>query len=215
MLFAKDKKPVDLISDHIDTVVGCIRTSGRAVESYIEGYFSIATELALQADALELDANHKLDEITSRLYQWGGLAPIRSNLYQLASSLSRAAEDAAVCSLFFLDRRPEIPQSFRLIFKKLAATAFKGYPEIKNEALNCLKGSWHRGEGCGSARKFGNIQEELKNICRDLYRRISEIEDAPWQQMTLDTCMTQITGVYDIMAMTADTITRINLRLGN
>ena len=215
MIFTKEKKPVDLISDHIDTVVQCTMTAARAVESYIEGNLSEATDLALQADALELDANHKMEEITSRLCQGGGVAPVRENLYQLASGFNRVAEEAAACCLFFFDRRPEIPQSYRLPFIKLAATAFSGYPEIKKEALNCLKGRWRKGKGCELVLKFGRIREEVKNIRRDLHRRISEIDDAPWQQVTLDTCLTQITDVFDRMAFAADTITRTNLRFGN
>ena len=214
MMFTKDKKPVELISDHIDTVGQCIMTAARAVESHIEGNLSEATDLALQADALELDVNHKMEEITRRLCQGGGVAPVRENLYQLARGFNQVAEEATTCSLFFFDRRPAIPQSFRLPFIKLAATAFSGYPEIKKEALNCLKGSWRRVKGSELVLTFGPTREKVKSIRRDLYRRISEIDDAPWQQVTLDTCLIQITCVFDRMALAAETIIRSNLRLG-
>lgn len=55
MLFTKDKNAVDLIVAHMDTTVQCIKTAGRAVESYIEGNLSEAADLALKADALESD----------------------------------------------------------------------------------------------------------------------------------------------------------------
>jgi uncharacterized protein Yka (UPF0111/DUF47 family) len=215
MIFSKGKKSVDLISDHIDMVAQCIRTAERAVESYIDGNLSESTDLALQAYSLERDANHKMDEITMQLCQGGGLAPTRGDHFELASSLNRAAEGAATCSIFFLDRRPEIPQPFRAIFIKLTKSVFEGYSVIKRDAVNCLKGGWNKGKDCDSIQKFGSIREEMKINCRDLYRRISEIEDAPWQQITLDNCMNSIIGVFDRMVLTADTITRINLRLGN
>lgn len=215
MLFTKDKNAVDLIIAHMDTTVQCIKTAGRAVESYIEGNLSEVADLALEADALASDANHKMVNILNRLSQGSILAPMRENLYLLASSFNRAGDEAASCSMFFLDRRPGIPQPFRAKFIKLAEIAFGGYPEMKNGALNCLKGGWHLGKYCELTSNFGSIRQEMKKIRRDLYRQISEIDDAPWQQVTLETCMTQVTGVCDRMAFTAETITRINLRLGN
>ncbi len=214
MIITKDKKTVDLIAGHLDTVVQCIKTGGRAVDSYIEGNISEASDMALQADALELDANHKMEEITRRLCYGGGLAPIRDNLYQLASSLNRTADEAATCCLFFLDRRPEIPQPSRSKFGTLAAIAFSGHSEIKKGALYCLKGGWNPGKYFELTRKFRGIRKELKIIFRDLNRLIFEADEALKQHMSLDASLTQVTGVFDRIALTAETITRINLRIG-
>jgi hypothetical protein len=182
----------------------------------IDGNFPEATKLALQADSLELDANHKMNEITNRLYQGGGgLAPTRENLFELAYSLHQAAAKAAECSLFFIDRHPEIPHPFRQEFKKLAAIAFCGYPEIKKRAITCLRGSWQHEKGCELKTTFGNIGRDLKNLRRDLCRQISEIEGAPWLPVTLDICMMAITNVFDQMMLSAATIVQINLRLWN
>ena len=215
MMFTKNKKVVDLIVDHVDTSAQCIKTAGRAVESYIESELSESADLALQADALALDANHKMGNILSRLCQGTVLAPIRENLYLLANNFNWTADGAASCSLYFLDRRPEIPQALRSEFIRLTEASFSGYPEIMKRALNCLKGGWHLGKSCELASNFGSTRIGVKKIRRDLYRKISELDDEPWQQVTLETCLTQVTGVCDRMAITAETIIRINLCLGN
>ena len=69
MIFKKDKNAVDLIVAHLDTAAQCIKTAGRAVESYIEGNLSEGADLALKADALESDANHKMGNILNHTNQ--------------------------------------------------------------------------------------------------------------------------------------------------
>jgi hypothetical protein len=214
MIFTKEKKAVDLVAEHVDVVSQCVKMAGGAVDAYIENNISEASDLALQADALDLDANNKMERIMGRLRQAGGLAPIRENLFLLASGLNRVADGAATCGLFFLDRRPEIPQPIRLTLKKFAVIAFGGHTELKIDALSCLKGGWHQGKSCDPAIKFGTTREEVRKIRRDLNHRISEDTKAPWRQLALDASLTQVAGVFDRMAIAADIITRINLKHG-
>lgn len=214
MIFYKDKHQIDLVADHMDVVVQCIKTAGGAVEAYIDNSLADATDLALQADALDLDANHKMEKILTRISGTGVLAPIREDLFLLSSGLNRVADCAAACGLFFLDRRPEIPHTLRATFKKYAAVAFSGQVEMKNEALNCLKGGWRRNKAGEAVRILGRVRIELQKIRRDLNRQIAEEIDITRPRITIDTSIAQVTAVFDRMVIVAERITRINLRHG-
>ena len=214
-MFSKNKKAVDMIVIHIDAVTKCIKDTGLGLEAYIEGNLAEAMELVLKADALALDANHKMGNIQDALRQGSVVAPIRENLYLLATNFNRVAVRAATCGLYYIDRRPEIPKSFRIVLNKLVETAFGGRTEIKKWGLSCLKSGWHSERNCELSAVFWNLQGEVKNIHRDLNNQISEMGEAPWQQVVLDTCSKEVIGVFEQMIRTAETITKIYLRFGS
>lgn len=215
MLFKRKEKIADLIVSHIENAAKCIKTAGRSVDSHIDDNQTEATDLALMADALALDADHKMEIILSRLCKGAVLAPIRENLYLLSSSFNQLANAAASCGLFFLDRRPQIPPPFRIIFHGFAETAFGGYPELQSSALDCLKGAWHPDKACELVSKFEKIRKQFKTHHREMNALILENGVDALEQTRLDICQTRIADVFERMTMTAETITQINLRIGN
>jgi uncharacterized protein Yka (UPF0111/DUF47 family) len=215
-MFSKEKKVVDLVIAQAEKALQCVKHAGMALRCWLDGNLFEASEAALMADALEVEAGYQLDRILGRLCQGGGVAPIRENLFALAGGFQRLAAAATAASLFFVDRRPEIPQPYRPAFSRLVEIVLDEAAELNTAALNCLKGRWVPDIACEASRHFGATAKEIKKLRQDLHRRMTETDPAAGGRPTaLDACLVEITRVFDCMGATADTVTRINLKFGN
>jgi predicted phosphate transport protein (TIGR00153 family) len=166
MIFKKEKKVIELIMKYMEKVEKCVLKAEKGVQMYLEGDTKEAKALAQQTRGLETEGDLIRHDIRDKLYSGAYLPALREDIYKLVESIDKVANAGEACSGFFLNQRPEIPESLNSQFINVVKESL-GIVEALKEAVLCFL----RGE-CSS--------ETVRQYAKEVGLKESEVDRIEW-----------------------------------
>jgi predicted phosphate transport protein (TIGR00153 family) len=166
MFFKKEKKVIELITKYVDEVEECTATAEKGIQSYLDGDITGAKALARQTNNLESKADLIRHEIRDKLYSGAYLPALREDIYRLVENIDKVANAGEACCDFFLNQRPEIPESLYSQFTDVVKASL-GIVRALREAVLCF----FRGE-CTT--------ETVREYAKDVGMKESEVDKLEW-----------------------------------
>ncbi len=204
MIFKKEKEVMDLMAKHLDKIEECLKTATRTVETYLKGHISEAEFLAQRMDEIVMEANCMRYGICDKLYNGAYFPILRGHIYNIVKRLEKVAASAKACCDFFLDQRPEIPESLKDQFIRVIRKSFSIIDPLKEGTLSYLKGDGEIDIIREKAKQVKSKGSDVDRIERDLTRQIFSVPIDPWDKMHLRTCVSTIVKVSDQALEAAD-----------
>lgn len=140
LLFKKEKKVIELILKHLDTVEESMKTSLRSIDFYLKDDISHAKVHARNARSLESEADLIRHDIRDQLYSGAYLPLLREDIYKLVESIDKVSNAGEACCDFFLNQRPPVPEEMRPHFLAVAKDSLGIIDLLKLAVLCYFKG---------------------------------------------------------------------------
>ena len=166
MFFKKEKKVIELIIKYVDEVEECVATAEKGIQTYLEGDITGAKTLARQTNSLETKADLIRHDIRDKLYSGAYLPALREDIYRLVENIDKVANAGEACCDFFLNQRPEIPESLNSQFVNVVKESL-GIVKALREAVLCF----FAGE-CTT--------ETVREYAKDVGMKESEVDKLEW-----------------------------------
>ena len=154
MIFKKEKKVIDLILKHLNTVEECRTTAVETVETYLKDELPKAKILALKVDGIETQTDFIRFNIRDKLYSGAYLPMIREDIYNVVERIDKVCDAAKACCDFFLDQRPDIPEELKPQFLRVTHESFGILGPLKEAILSYF----------GEGGKVKAIREKAKQV---------------------------------------------------
>ena len=166
MFFKKEKKVIELIIKYVDEVEECVATAEKGIQTYLEGDITAAKTLARQTNSLETKADLIRHTIRDKLYSGAYLPALREDIYRLVETMDKVANAGEASCDFFLNQRPEIPESLYSQFADVVKESL-GIVKALREAVLCF----FAGE-CTT--------ETVREYAKDVGMKESEVDKLEW-----------------------------------
>ena len=166
MFFKKEKKVIELIIKYVDEVEECVATAEKGIQTYLGGDITGAKTLAQQTNSLETKADLIRHDIRDKLYSGAYLPALREDIYRLVENIDKVANAGEACCDFFLNQRPEIPESLNSQFVNVVKESL-GIVKALREAVLCF----FAGE-CTT--------ETVREYAKDVGMKESEVDKLEW-----------------------------------
>lgn len=137
--FKKEKKVIELVTQHVDKVDECLQTAIKTLEAYLKEKKNEAKALSHRVDRSETEADHITHSIRDKLYSGAYLPRIREDIHRLVESIDRVANAAENCCDFFLNQRPEIPDGLKSQFLAVAKESLGTITPLKKAVFLYLQ----------------------------------------------------------------------------
>lgn len=204
MIFKKEKKVINLIVKHINTVEESLGTAMETVETYLKGDIPEAKSLALKVDSIETQADFVRYHIRDKLYLGAYLPMIREDIYHLVEGIDKVCNAAEACCDFFLDQRPEIPEGMKPQFLRIAQESFGILGPLKEAMLNYLEGGGKIKVIREKTKQVGIKESDVDKIEWDLTREIFTSSLDWGHKVHLKLCLDLIVEISDRAEDVAD-----------
>ncbi|MFQ5841764.1 MAG: DUF47 domain-containing protein [Thermodesulfobacteriota bacterium] len=204
MIFRKEKKVINLIVKHINTVEESLGTAMETVEAYLKGDIPEAKSLALKVDSIETQADFVRYHIRDKLYLGAYLPMIREDIYNLVEGIDKVCNAAEACCDFFLDQRPEIPEGMKPQFLRMAQESFGILGPLKEAMLNYLEEGGKIKVIREKAKQVGIKESDVDKIEWDLTREIFTSSLDWGHKVHLKLCLDLIVEISDRAEDAAD-----------
>lgn len=212
MLFKKEKEVISLIQKFMDIVVNCLNLADISSNAYLSGDIAEAKKIARQVDTAEGDADLIRHEIRDKLYSGAYLPLLREDIYKLVESIDKVANASEACCDFFLNQRPNIPESFIPYFKKVIRESL-GVREMLRDAVSCyLKGDDQVKAVREHAKAVGLKESEVDRLEWDLTKQLFTSDLDFCHKLHLKECLNAIAKVSDRAEDSADQLELVTLK---
>jgi predicted phosphate transport protein (TIGR00153 family) len=204
VIFKKEKKVIDLILKHLNTVEESLMTAMKTIETYLKGDIPEAKSLALKVDGIETQADFVRFTIRDKLYSGAYLPMIREDIYNVVEKIDKVCDAAEACCDFFLDQRPEVLEELKPQFLRVTRESFGILGPLKEAMLNYL------GEGGKvkvireKAKQVGIKESDVDKIEWDLTRQIFTSSLDWGHKVHLRLCLHTIVEISDRAEDAAD-----------
>ncbi|MDI7258897.1 MAG: DUF47 family protein [Thermodesulfobacteriota bacterium] len=115
----KEEEVKRMILQHLNKVQECLEQTQKMMIHYMKGQIEEAKSDALRTDHLETEADHIRRSIVDSLYKGAFMPIFRVEIHNFIEKVDLIADNAEVCSDFFLGQRPDIPEEFKERFLKV------------------------------------------------------------------------------------------------
>lgn len=204
MFFKKEKAVVKLILEHLDLVESCTEKAVETIAVYLVGDTGKAKGMAQDVGGRETKADLIRYRIRDKLYSGAYLPLIREDIYKLVESVDKVANAGEACSDFFLNQRPEVPQTLVEDFQKIVRLSLGTMTPLK-AAVTCFL----RGE-CGievvreQSKAVGIQESKADKLEWDLTKTIFTADLEYSHKIHLKLCLDSIVEVSDRAEDAAD-----------
>jgi predicted phosphate transport protein (TIGR00153 family) len=213
MPFKKEKEINKLIMKHLDSVCNCLQLARETVEEYLNDNLEEAKSLAIKVDKAESGTDSILREIMSRLYSGAYLPSLRSDIFHLIQYLDGVANAAEACCDFFLDQRPDIPDTMKPRFQSIMEKSIASCAPLsesvssffKNEDIEAIR---------ERAKEVGIMESDVDKEEWDLTRDIFKTDLDYGHKIHLKQCLESITTISDRAEDTSDQLQLIIIKGG-
>ena len=213
MPFKKEKEVNKLILKHLDSVCSCLQLARETVEEYLNDNLEEAKSLALKVDKSETETDSILREIMSRLYSGAYLPSLRSDIFHLIQYLDGVANAAEACCDFFLDQRPDIPDTMKPRFQSIMEKSIASCTPLsesvrsffKNEDIETIR---------ERAKEVGIMESDVDKEEWDLTRDIFKTDLDYGHKIHLKQCLEGIVTISDRAEDTSDQLQLIIIKGG-
>jgi predicted phosphate transport protein (TIGR00153 family) len=213
MPFKKEKEINKLILKHLDSVCSCLQLARQTVEEYLNDNLEEAKSLAIKVDKSETATDSILREIMSRLYSGAYLPSLRSDIFHLIQYLDGVANAAEACCDFFLDQRPDIPDTMKPQFQSIMEKSIASCAPLsesvssffKNEDIEAIR---------QRAKEVGIMESGVDKEEWDLTRDIFKTDLDYGHKIHLKQCLDGITTISDRAEDTSDQLQLIIIKGG-
>jgi predicted phosphate transport protein (TIGR00153 family) len=213
MPFKKEKEINKLILKHLDSVCSCLQLTRQTVEEYLNDNLEAAKSLAIKVDKAESGTDSILREIMSRLYSGAYLPSLRSDIFHLIQYLDGVANAAEACCDFFLDQRPDIPDTMKPRFQSIMEKSIASCAPLsesvssffKNEDIEAIR---------ERAKEVGIMESGVDKEEWDLTRDIFKTDLDYGHKIHLKQCLEGITTISDRAEDTSDQLQLIIIKGG-
>ena len=213
MPFRKEKEINKLILKHLDSVCRCLKLARETVTAYLNDNLDESKSLALKVDKSETEADGILREIMSRLYSGAYLPSLRSDIFHLIQYLDGVANAAEACCDFFLDQRPDIPDTMKPRFQSIMEKSIASCAPLaesvrsffKNENIETVQ---------ERAKEVGIMESDVDKEEWDLTRDIFKTDLDYGHKIHLKQCLESITTISDRAEDTSDQLQLIIIKGG-
>jgi predicted phosphate transport protein (TIGR00153 family) len=213
MIFKKEKEAMDLMAKHLDKVKECLKTATITVETYLKGDVSEAEFFAHRMEEIETEANYIGYGICDKLYNGAYLPILRGHIYSIVKRLEKVVAAAKTCCDFFLDQRPEIPESLKEQFIRAIRESFSIIDPLRGGALSYLNGDGEIDIIREKAKQVEIKKSDVDKIERELTRQIFSVPIDPWHKMHLRICLGTIVKVPSQALEAADELEMVTLKM--
>ena len=204
MIFKKEKKVIDLIFKHLNTVEECLTTAVETVATYLKGKIPEAKSLALKVDGIETRADFVRYSIRDKLYSGAYLPMIREDIYTVVEKIDKVCDAAEACCDFFLDQRPEIPEELKPQFLRVTQESFGILAPLKDAMVNYVDEGGTIRLIREKAKQVGIKESDVDKIEWDLTRQIFTSSLDWGHKVHLRLCLDTIVEISDRAEDAAD-----------
>ena len=212
MLFKKEKKVIELIINHIDKVEECLLTVVRTLQTYLDGDKRDAKTLCQEVDALETQADFIYHDIRNKLYSGAYLPLLKEEIYKLVESIDKVANAGEACCDFFLNQRPEIPDSLNSQFLAVIRESMGIVAPLKEAVLCFLNGECSIEVVRRHAKAVGLKESDVDKIEWDLTKAIFTSSLDYSHKIHLKLCLDTIVEVSDRAEDAAEQLELVTLK---
>lgn len=212
MFFKKEREVVDLISNYLGDVEKCVLTALKGIEAYLDGDMDSARVLSQKASESETGADSNRHRIRDKLYSGAYLPLIREDIYTMVESIDKVANAGEACIKFFLNQRPEIPETLRPQFLSAVRESFGAVGPLQ-EAVQCfLEGDCPADRMRTLARSVGSIESDVDKIEWELTKEIFTASLEHSRMLHLRLCLDNIVEISDRAEDAADRLELVTLK---
>jgi len=204
VIFKKEKKVIDLILKHLDTVEECLTTAVETVATYLKGEIPKAKSLALKVDGIETKADFVRYSIRDKLYAGAYLPMIREDIYNVVERIDKVCDAAEACCDFFLDQRPQIPEELKPQFLRVTQESFSILAPLKDAMVNYVEEGGKIKVIREKAKQVGIKESDVDKIEWDLTRQIFTSSLDWGHKVHLRLCLDTIVEISDRAEDAAD-----------
>jgi len=196
--FQKEKKVIELLTKHLDTVEECLNLGIKTIKEYLSGDIKEAKVLAKQVDAIETQADIIRYEIRDVLYSGAYLPRLREDIYRLVESVDEVANAGEACCDFFLNQRPKIPEALQVMFFAAVQESLGIIQPLKHAIVCFLKGECPVEVSRQHAKEVGLKESDVDQIEWDLTKEIFTMTTIEYShKIHLKLCLNSIAKVSD------------------
>ena len=212
MLFKKEKKVIELVLKHLDTVEVCLKTGIDTITHYLEENTRDAKKLSKKVSTLETEADMIRHQVRDKLYSGAYLPHLREDVYKLVQSIDSVANAGEGCCNFFLNQRPKIPDEMKSHFLGVTQQSL-GIIDPLKLAVECyFKGECKLNLLRGYSRDVGFQESEVDKEEWDLTKIIFTSALPFSQQLHLKLCLDSIVEISDRAENAADQLELVALK---
>lgn len=197
IIFKKEKEVIKLIVRHLEKVEECLSVAMKALQAYLKGNIKEAKVLARQVDSIETEADNIRHDIRDKLYSGAYLPLLREDIYKLVESIDKVANAGEACCDFFLDQRPEIPDTLKSSFIIAVQESLGIVTPLKHGVLCFLKGECSIEVVRGHSFEVGVKESDVDKIEWDLTKEIFTSNMDYGQKIHLKLCLDTIVEISD------------------
>jgi predicted phosphate transport protein (TIGR00153 family) len=212
MIFKKEKEVIELIIKYLDEVEACVLTALKGVQVYLQNNIKEAKALARETSDLETKADSIRYDIRDRLYSGAYLPLLREDIYHMVESIDKVANAGEACCNFFLNQRPEIPDSLHSQFLTVAKESLGIVGPLKEAVLCFLRGECTAETVRQYAKDVGMKEAEVDKMEWDLTETIFTSSLDYSHRMHLRLCLDTIVEVSDRAEDAADQLELVTLK---
>ncbi|UCF82384.1 MAG: TIGR00153 family protein [Desulfobacteraceae bacterium] len=211
--FKKEKKVIELVTKHVDTVEECINTGAKTLEVYLSGNIKEAKLLARSVRSIESQADLIRHEIRDKLYSGAYLPRVREDIYKLVESIDKVANAGEACCDFFSNQRPSIPEGLKPQFVAISQQSLGIITSLKL-AVNCfLKGECKMDVVREHSKEVGLQESVVDKNEWDLTKAIFTSPSLDFShKIHLKQCLNTIAEVSDRAEDAADQLELVSLK---
>lgn len=210
--FKKEKEVIELVMQHLDKVDECLQTATKTIEAYLKEEKNEAKTLSHQVDRSETEADYITHSIRDKLYSGAYLPRVREDIHRLVGSIDRVANAAENCCDFFLNQRPQIPDSLKSQFLAVAQESLGNLRPLNVAVLDYFNRKCPIEVTRQNVKQFAgresNVDKMEWNLTKDIFT--SPLDHI--HKIHLKQCLNSIAEVSDRAEDAADQLELVTLK---
>jgi len=210
--FKREKKVIELVIRHLETVEKCLLTAAGAVRAYLEKDIKLSKKLAGEVEATESEGDIIRHSIRDKLYSGAYLPLLREDIYKLIESIDKVANAGEACCDFFLNQRPVFPEQFVPQFLEISNESLEIVVPLKLSVLCFFKGDCTIEVVREHTKEVGFIESEVDRMEWDLTKAIFKSDLEHSHKLHLKQCIDSIVEVSDRAEDAADQLELATLK---
>jgi predicted phosphate transport protein (TIGR00153 family) len=211
--FKKEKKVIELVTKHVDTVEECVNTGAKTLEIYLSGNIKGAKHLARDVRSIESQADLIRHEIRGKLYSGAYLPRVREDIYKLVEAIDKVANAGEACCDFFSNQRPSIPEELKPQFLAISKESLGIITSLKLAVMCFLRGECKIEVVREHSKEVGLQESVVDKMEWDLTKAIFISASLDFShKIHLKQCLNTIAEVSDRAEDAADQLELVSLK---
>ncbi len=213
IIFKKEKEVIKMISEFIDEVETCVKTSEETIKAYLTATVKEAKPLSRKVREMETEADVLRYSIRDKMYSGAYMPLMREDIYKLVEAIDKVANAAEACCDFFLNQRPRIPDELKPQFLTVSQEALGVIDPLKKAVLCFLNGVCPLEEVRQYTQQVGTMESDVDKSEWDLTKVIFISAEEYSHKIHLRLCLDTITEISDRAEDAADQLELTMLKM--